>query len=785
MAAVPQSPAPDWAKLNTDADIELRFELNYSLASTEPNQLLIASDRPDVAVFQLNLNCLHEEAARKILPDILFDYYGADRMTPLLTLSLLQYMFEHSGELPDDVNRVKIVAAPLRQFALTLLLSEELQVNREDFSSAMVGHERIRDLFKAQCRLLYPNYKTLMLGSKWQQDLQQYRYALERVTAEEGVSVARGRLSWEATKTGVADAFRIPKLSLTRLETLLNTLGDLIVKEEYSGRGSDSPVQLRFQLHPLEKQWLDQLDESDETASYKGMEVSALVAVDLLRQTGQQGYTMDEIQQVLLLLQSRDFVAFDQKRGLLLRKIEDIIELTEKVEEAINKLEDNVQKLDQAVPEFERGRFNIGELQAKLAAADSRDDLEILKNEVRRRNAGLMSFATSLAAQRRQKYSNGRKLMADFVQIGIPAWLSQPFSSSPLQDLLEQQRHQLAGAFETTLGEMRLLAVESGALLRDLPNSSVDEIILLQKETPKLLKKSNRLQTRLKSYDDQKEDLEAWRQVIRGMTAFETQTKQVGEKYGTDQWPQAAAALWQEQRDQIQANPLNIPSLHRDFAQKLIAEDQKLQKWLENRREDFEQQRQRYESALNQAGRDTHLRIPFDQQNPAESYSALFETVQQVLSSYLTDLQRRLNQVIQKIRYAEQVQGVDLVQAEKQAAAALQQAIRLSDLLSIERLRDMKKAQETLLDPLQETHKQEQALAKDVQHALQKRAPNDQERELLARLQELGTKGEIDLYSLIMRQIDQEDEAVDLDQLLTDLQALFQKNQIGIRIRLL
>jgi hypothetical protein len=117
--------------------------------------------------------------------------------------------------------------------------------------------------------LLYPNYKTLITASKWDQDLQLYNYALERVIAEDGVSVARGRRSWETTKNQAADAFRIPSLSLTRLETLLDTLGDLIEKEEYSGRGGDSPIKLRFHLHPLEKQWLETIDDSPENVTYK------------------------------------------------------------------------------------------------------------------------------------------------------------------------------------------------------------------------------------------------------------------------------------------------------------------------------------------------------------------------------------------------------------------------------------------------------------------------------------------------------------------------------------
>ena len=106
----------------------------------------------------------------------------------------------------------KAVAGFLRQYALTLLLGEtRLQAGNDEFvSSAMVGHERVRELFKNQCQTLYPDYKTLMVGSRWLQDLQQYKSALERVVNEDGVSVARGRRPWETTKKDKAE----PSVSL-------------------------------------------------------------------------------------------------------------------------------------------------------------------------------------------------------------------------------------------------------------------------------------------------------------------------------------------------------------------------------------------------------------------------------------------------------------------------------------------------------------------------------------------------------------------------------------------
>ncbi len=84
---------------------------------------------------------MDQVAAQQILPDILFDFYQPPIRSPAVTLALVQYMFANCGESIDDVQRVRAVANPLRQFALTLLLGEGLKVSRDDFASGMVGYD--------------------------------------------------------------------------------------------------------------------------------------------------------------------------------------------------------------------------------------------------------------------------------------------------------------------------------------------------------------------------------------------------------------------------------------------------------------------------------------------------------------------------------------------------------------------------------------------------------------------------------------------------------------------
>ena len=157
---------------------------------------------------------------------------------------------------------------------------------------------------KKQCQQLYPGYKTLVTSSKWQSNLQQYTYALQRFMSQGELSIARGRRSWKASKEEVAETFAIPGRRLTNIEPLLDSLGDLVHKEEFGGRTASSEVTLRFRLHPLEEAWLKQLDNSQETVKRNGLDVPSIPAELLLREAKKEGYTDLETMQTFAMILS-------------------------------------------------------------------------------------------------------------------------------------------------------------------------------------------------------------------------------------------------------------------------------------------------------------------------------------------------------------------------------------------------------------------------------------------------------------------------------------------------
>jgi len=63
----------------------------------EPSRLLVSPERPDMTIFQPNLQAIDKDATPNILPELLFKYYDAEKLSPLLPLAPLDYLYAHTA----------------------------------------------------------------------------------------------------------------------------------------------------------------------------------------------------------------------------------------------------------------------------------------------------------------------------------------------------------------------------------------------------------------------------------------------------------------------------------------------------------------------------------------------------------------------------------------------------------------------------------------------------------------------------------------------------------------
>lgn len=785
-AAVSQSVAPSFQKTYPDAEMELRFELNYGIAPAEPSRILVDAGHPDVAVFQINIASVQAEAANKILPNFLFEYYAPDQLTPLLCLALVDYLYRNRGALPDDQSRITTVIGPLRQFSLAVLMGEQMEVANTEFATGMVGADRIKEVFRIMCRKLFPHYQTLVSGKNWQNNLQQYRTALGKIIAEDGISVVRGRHEWVATKDNVADTFSVPGRRLTTLEVLVDALEDMGILEliNFSGRSSTSEVSLRFKLHSLEEHWLRVFDSSHQHVYFKGSEVPAVEATYLIQTGRKAGYTEAEVKEIILLLTDRKYIDLDKNSGMLVRTVDAIDDLRESVRGMLAQLEKDIRSLQDALSDFDDRHYPISKLRATLEAAQERDEIEQVRSEARRLSGSMNAFVGSRSTQLREKLRLEQDQLFNLVRQGLPMWLNYDFDPNPLFDPLERQRNSLVSAYQSTLDEMRRVRESSVRATQEISGSNTDIVIKTYDQLRDFTDKSRKLTTRLQSYQDQQEDLNAWRLVAKQAADLDANARSIAQVYSYTEFYELADQLWRKLKTDFDADPLSILNKHTKARQQINSLAQHLSEWVENRRNDFEQKCEAYQRALEQAGIRTELRVPFDQEHPAESVDFLFDQITRLLTSHLEGAISRLNQALVTIRYSIKVQRLNLPGMESQVQEMIGSVGNLINLVSKEGVRELIAFQSNLIQPIGDLFSQEQKIYTDLRKALRKRPAEGSEIRLMSLLQAQLAGQPTDLRGLIIGLIEQGEEDVDLDKLMADLKSLFQKNQISIDIDL-
>ena len=207
---------------------------------------------------------------------------------------------------------------------------------------------------------------------------------------------------------------------------------------------------------------------------------------------------------------------------------------------------------------------------------------------------------------------------------GLPLWLNYAFDPNPLFDPLERQRSSLVSAYQSTLDEMRRVRDASVRTTQEISGSNTDIVIKTYDQLRDFTDKSRKLTTRLQSYQDQQEDLNAWRQAAKQAADLDANAQSIAQVYSYAEFNELANELWKKLKVDFDADPLSILSKHTKARQQINGLAQRISEWVENRRSDFEQKCQAYQKALEQAGIRSELRVPFDQEHPAESVDVLF-----------------------------------------------------------------------------------------------------------------------------------------------------------------
>src|SRR5437588_6391713 len=514
-----------------------------------------------------------------------------------------------------------------------------------------------------------------------------------------------------------------------------------------------------------------------------GLDVPSIPAELLLREAKKEGYTDLETMEILRLLKERGFIELD-RHNLITRTVDAVDDLRDAVLEQVKNLEEQIRVLVDALPDFDASPFPVGKLHSELAEAKERDQIEAVKAVVRQYSSTINSFAASRTAKLRENIRDEQDNLHKLVRQGVPPWLKNVFDQSPLEDLLEKQRRDLASEYQMLLEEISRLHQISISTTHSIQGPPTDVLISTYEALHDLTRQSKKLTTRRESYQDRQEDFEAWRQVSKAAAHINSEAYNAYKVYANTEFKTAVDQLWVSLRGRFEAQPLTFLSTHKAVSRELEAQRQRIIQWLERRREEFDFQRQAYQQMLTSAGIQAELRVPFDRERPTESQAALMALVKDCLDRHFSFLYSNLKNSLQVIRYSIQVQSLELSHAEARTREALQLATRLREQIRIEEISDQQGFEGNILKPLIDLAKEEQKLGEEIQQAIQQRPAAGSELKLMKLLQSNGFGQEVDLRELIMRLIDQREGIVDLSALIHDLESLFQKNLVDIRINL-
>src|SRR5947207_5421660 len=132
-----------------------------------------------------------------------------------------------------------------------------------------------------------------------------------------------------------------------------------------------------------------------------------------------------------------------------------------------------------------------------------------------------------------------------------------------------------------------------------------------------LSRQSKKLITRRESYTDRQDDFVAWRQVSKTAAEVDAEACNACQVYGNAEFKALVDELWPSLHRRFEAQPLTFLSSHKAVSKEVEVHKQRIVQWLENRREEFDLQRQSYQKLLTEAGIQAELRVPFDREKPA------------------------------------------------------------------------------------------------------------------------------------------------------------------------
>jgi hypothetical protein len=780
----PQSSSPVWSE--THKELDFTFELNFGIDGDRNGCVLLAPEdyHPAQVVFQLNL--MAKPAATLNIPR-LPDLYPPERMTPLFMLALLQYLDDIDDKIPapEKTGELRVVKERLVQYANQGLLGSDLDVDAR-LGTQDVGHALVRSVFLKMCTSLYPRYKTLISSAQWEKHTEAYVKALRDPRV--GPTIARGKEPLDTTKDYVTRLFG--QTSMQTARTLITENLSALTKLEW-GKGREEDAKLWFVMHPLEQGVLQLLRDSPHAEQRPEGTIRLLPALELFEIGRKQGYRQEEVAVAIQLLSAREYVTYNSDTNSIEQLIRSVTDLKDSLLEALAAIETDIETLRQ-VAEFDPGRYQSRIEQVRTGAQDLEDaeDAEELNTALRSMESGLRKYMSKTADKLLADLRAEGGQIQPMLSAGVPEELMTPIvgGQAPWSGALEESRQRLRKRYDELVGKYKKLAQDIGASLAELGQVEARADYLVE-----LVRAHATFQTQLAQSSEQRaaisanqSNLRAWKKLLQRSNQVHQDAVTAKASFDEAEFINAAGKIWAQITESFKEAPLDTLSDHEPFSNSIAELERNIGEWQRKRRETFMAEKRRIEDALDRLGDEQpRLKTNFDSYaSPEDNRQDLRQEAVEHFQGILEQYEQRYQQLRSEVIYAERVQQITGTLTADAVSNALSETQQLKSGITTQTL-GSEKGLEALAAKTTSLREDLLEMTNTVRTFITKRAPeSESEGELLRTVQDISVdpmRG-VELREVILKLV-AENPDFQLEQVIRDLQSLFMKNQVIIRIQ--
>lgn len=762
---------------------QFAFSLDCSLKNRhQPGLIKRVQESPATYLFRL---AMLRPVDSSDLP--IFNLVEKQQVTPMFLLGLLFKLDEAS--LPkSEEGHATVLSSEIRDEIIMSLFSEELSsVQGDEIALAAKGRALVIELVRALCKRAFPSYAPIAplrtlgkIENTYVKVLNDARITLE---AKRGHDILCGdQPDIKERKREISQLF-FAQGKYSAAENMLE-FGCLL-------KVSWDKAEVRLQLHPMERQILERLDQcpNNKKVTVDDYACDAIHFSEIMLMFRQQGYCPEEIESILKIGVARKLFNRHPSTRLIFRKPLTLVEWRQELLDSITEIQRKAEQLPGSSPqEFAalenaaRGIKTDAEYESvrrKIKTADLDVDgriVDFIKAAITECEKALSLLSSDLAANERV---GGPFHRLKETLTGEVRWV----------EALNTVRAELVAGVDT----LRVKVSKLDSQVAEWKRQDGDRAdISGQSDVTKLVEATGTKRLGLKELaSDQRKILSGLEADAKCYAAWGTHA---GTARSTQQIALAAARLGRpEFRSQVEKlneavdndlRTLKVTALrnHEHYGQQYEEIRSKALAVVGSAREEFQVQRSKLTDSLRAISpKFTSLSAVFQESSPEESHQQLWQEVETALRSVLDELANELVYWRNEALYSKEVLGTQDLEAVDGLLSRLE-----APLLSVSGERDLSLKGSADDDRLEDISayvartREEIASARQLLREIVN--PGEPSAAEAATLR-LIADHDMDLKQLILKHFEANLAKMDLEGILDQVKALFRKHRVDIRIR--